>query len=222
MWSESPHFNRFLNIDLIFQRSIHITVPSHEMEGGIMKRMLFALLAISLFTSPLRADYKEDLKKGDYKAVLREITPLAQKGDAEAQSILGTMYANGQGVPLNYEKAVAWIRKAAEQGFAEAQYNLGVMHDRGFGVPQNFREAAKWYEKAAEQGTAGAQYNLGLMYVEGQGVQQNYVQAYMWLSLAAVRGDQEAVKARDFITGKMTPAQIAEAQKLVSKWKPKE
>ncbi len=34
-----------------------------------MKRILFALLAISLFTSPLRADYKEDLKKGDYKAV---------------------------------------------------------------------------------------------------------------------------------------------------------
>jgi len=192
------------------------------MEGGIMKRMLFALLAISLLTSPLWADYKEALKKGDYKTVLREITPLAQKGDAEAQSILGTMYANGQGVPLSYKKAEEWIRKAAEQGFAEAQYNLGVMYDQGFGVPQNFTEAAKWYQKAAEQGTAEAQYNLGLMHVEGKGVQQNYVQAYMWLSLAAARGDREAVKARDFITGKMTPAQIAEAQKLASEWKPKE
>jgi uncharacterized protein len=186
-----------------------------------MKRNLYVLMALLLLSSPLCADYKEALKKGDYGAVLREITPLAQKGDAEAQSILGTMYANGQGVPLNYEKAVEWIRKAAEQGFAEAQYNLGVMYDRGFGVLQNFTEAAKWYQKAAEQGIAGAQYNMGLMYVDGQGVQQNYVQAYMWLSLAAARGDQEAVKARDFITGKMTIVQIEEGKNLVSKWKPK-
>jgi len=187
-----------------------------------MKRSLYVLMALLLLSSTLWADYKEALKKGDYKAVLSEITPLAQKGDAEAQSILGTMYANGQGVPLSYKKAEEWIRKAAEQGFAEAQYNLGVMYDQGFGVPQNFTEAAKWYQKAAEQGTAEAQYNLGLMHVEGKGVQQNYVQAYMWLSLAAARGDREAIKARDFITGKMTPAQIAEAQKLASEWKPKE
>jgi uncharacterized protein len=40
----------------------------------------------------------------------------------------------------------------------------------------------------------------------------------MWLSLAAAGGNFTA--ERDFIAAKMTPAQIAEAQKLAREWKP--
>ncbi len=38
---------------------------------------------------------------------------------------------------------------------------------------------------------------------------------------SAVSGDADAVKARDIAAAKMTPAQIAEAQRLASAWKPK-
>ena len=54
-----------------------------------------------------------------------------------------------------------------------------------------------------------------------QGVQQNYVQAHKWWNLAAVSGDKDAIKNRDIVAGKMTPPQIAEAQKLAREWKPK-
>jgi hypothetical protein len=43
----------------------------------------------------------------------------------------------------------------------------------------------------------------------------------MWCSLAATRGNESAVKARDFVADQMTQMQIAEAEKLIREWKPK-
>lgn len=71
----------------------------------------------------------------------------------------------------------------------------------------------RWYRKAAEQGFADAQYNLGVRYYNGQGVPQDYVAAHMWFNLAAARGDEDAVKARVEVAARMTPSQVAEAQK---------
>jgi TPR repeat protein len=74
----------------------------------------------------------------------------------------------------------------------------------------------------AEQGDADAQFNLGVMYAKGQGVRQNYVLAHMWINLAGASGLKEAMTVRDELAKlKMTPAQIAEAQKLAREWKPK-
>jgi uncharacterized protein len=81
----------------------------------------------------------------------------AEKGDANAQFVLGLKYDTGKGVPQDYAEAAKWYRKAAEQGYAEAQFNLGSMYDEGRGVPQDYAEAAKWYRKAKDQGVASAQ-----------------------------------------------------------------
>ena len=81
--------------------------------------------------------------------------------------------------------------------------------------------ALRLWSPLAEQGNAGAQTNLGLMYANGQGVPKHYVQAHMWLNLAAAQNDVAATKNRDLVVAKMTPAQIAEAQKLAREWKPK-
>jgi hypothetical protein len=42
----------------------------------------------------------------------------------------------------------------------------------------------------------------------------------MWFNLSAAKGDQGAVFRRDEVEKRMTPAQIAEAQKLAREWKP--
>ena len=100
------------------------------------------------------------------------------------------------------------------------------MYDNGEGVPQDDAKAVKWYRKAAEQGNADAQFFLGFMYDAGRGVPQDDAQAHMWYNLAASRfppGENldRAVKIRDLLAKMMTPAQIAEAQKLAREWKPK-
>ena len=49
------------------------------------------------------------------------------------------------------------------------------------------------------------------------------MQAHMWFNLAgALAGERaKSVENRDRVAAKMTPAQIAEAQKLAREWKPK-
>ena len=89
--------------------------------------------------------------------------------------------------------------------------------------PQDYKEALKWYRRAAEQGHEDAQYRLGIMYEAGQGVPQDYIQAHTWFNLAGARlpGEVDGVKNRHIVAAKMTPDQIAEAQRLAREWKPK-
>ena len=74
------------------------------------------------------------------------------------------------------------------------------------------------FELAARQGRADALYNLGLAYSTGQGVAVDFVTAHKWFNLAAMRGVDEAKSWRAQLSSEMSPAQIAEAQKLAREW----
>ena len=87
----------------------------------------------------------------DYAAALQLCRPLAEQGDARAQTSLGGMYYNGQGVQRDYAEAAKWVRKAAEQGYAPAQADLGVMYWNGQGVLQDAVLAYMWLNLAAPQ-----------------------------------------------------------------------
>jgi TPR repeat protein len=118
----------------------------------------------------------------------------------------------------DYETASKEWLPIAKAGNREAQFQLGGLYADGQGVPQNDAQAAKWFRKAAEQKMPRAQYNLGVMYANGRGVLQDDVQAHMWLNLSAAQGWNDAVEARGLITEKMTPKQLAEAQRLAREW----
>ncbi len=45
-------------------------------------------------------------------------------------------------------------------------------------------------------------------------------QAHMWYNLAEAQGRTAAARNRDIVAKLMTPAQIAEAQRLEGKWRP--
>ena len=189
-----------------------------------VKHALAAINVVLSLAAPVAAGPYEDAAAayngGDYAAALRLLRPLANQGDAGAQFNLGLMYARGEGVPQNQAEAVNWFRLAADQGHVDAQNTLGFTYSFGAGVPQNYAEALKWYRLAADQGLASAQFFLGGMYANGQGVPQDYVLAHMWFNLSAAQGDQAAAKNRDDVATRMTPAQIAEAQRLAREWRP--
>ncbi|HSF67554.1 MAG TPA: tetratricopeptide repeat protein [Nitrospiraceae bacterium] len=154
-------------------------------------------------------------------ATAKELRVSAEAGDATAQNRLGLLYDEGVGVPQDYRQAKEWFEKAAAQGHAGAQFNLGMLYLQGTGAPQSSRMALFWFERAAEQGDAMVFAKLGWMYVQGRGVLQDFVQAHKWYNLSAAQGEQSAVEARDALAKQMTPAQIAEAQRLAREWKPK-
>lgn len=66
---------------------------------------------------------------------LLELEARCERGDAEAQYILGKKYYEGDGVPQDYDRAADLLRTSAEAGDAAAQYTYGYMCCYGIGVP---------------------------------------------------------------------------------------
>ena len=101
-------------------------------------------------------------EKGDFEIALKELKPLAEQGDVNAQFYLALMYDDGDGVPEDAKEAVRWYQLAAEQGYASAQHNLGMMYRMGEGVIQDFVYAHMWSNIAASNGSSGARENRKL------------------------------------------------------------
>ncbi len=152
-----------------------------------------------------------------YKEAFKWWTKAAEQGYASAQFKLGAMYAYGTGIPQDYKEALKWWTKAAEQGHADAQSFLGSRYYFGVDVPQDYKEAVKWFTKAAEQDEPKAQSFLGSIYYEGKGVIEDYVEAYKWTLLAGMNG-KDVATLKQLLAAKMSPIQIAEAQKLAKEF----
>ena len=229
-------------------------LKERDSEAKKMHKVSKLILALLLLWPALAlADFQagvEALKRGEFAAALGEFRPLAKTGDANAQNLLGFMYANGFGLPADDQQALKWYRLAAEQGQAKSQYSLGVMYANGIGVPADLAEAVTWFRLSADQGDASAQSNLGVMYKNAQGVAQDkteaarwfhraamqgdttaqhnlagmyyvgegvpedYVRAYAWITLASAKGEELAMRGKDIIRQRMTPAQIVDSQKV--------
>lgn len=73
----------------------------------------------------------------------------AEKGNAEAQNMLGECYDMGRGVVLNHETAVMWYVRSSNQGNQYAMYTLAWCFEHGEGVTKNDQEAMRLYSKVA-------------------------------------------------------------------------
>jgi TPR repeat protein len=124
--------------------------------GAWMRRTSSAILCLLGLLSALpsaRADSLANASRAyarhDYVRAARDLSYLAQRGNAKAQGILGFMYENGFGVPQSYDAAADLYARAADQGDPFGQAMLGLMFDKGHGVPQSFVLACKWLNLAA-------------------------------------------------------------------------
>src|SRR3981189_2422351 len=102
--------------------------PRGPLQGGAGA----ALATVGIGSS--RPDFKTVnavFQKGEYPAALRLAQPLADEGDARAQSIVAQIHYRGRGVPQSDTEAAKWFRRAADQGHAGAQFSLGGSHNGG-------------------------------------------------------------------------------------------
>lgn len=148
------------------------------------------LLAAVIFVEGLHSMAREEDDQS-YSAEVASSGTVEETGEDLAISYYnrGVEYANGDGVPQNYEEAVKWYRKAAEMGQISAMNNLGACYADGLGVPKDIEEAAKWYRKAAEMGSSIAQRNLADSYLNGNGFAKDQTAAIGWFRKAAMQGD---------------------------------
>ncbi|MDJ0873398.1 MAG: tetratricopeptide repeat protein [Gammaproteobacteria bacterium] len=125
----------------------------------------------------------------EYSKALELLQRASEEGHAQAQYRLGIMYANAEGVPLDFVAAAAWLRRAADKGLAQAQSILAWLYASGYGVEQDDQEAGRLYREAAQQGLPKDQYTLAAMYRWGRfGVDRNPAEMVRWYERAASQG----------------------------------
>ena len=156
----------------------------------------------------------------DYAKAFKEVTPLAEQGDSDAQCLQAKMYWAGQGVVKDTDRAVKLFKLSAAQGNSDAQFFLGSWYL----LPRrDVAEGAKWLRLSAEQGNQDAQWLLGKAYLEGdKDLPRDPVQAELWLLLAADHNLDFYRAALRAAEGQMAPAQAAEGRALAAAWKPKQ
>lgn len=141
-------------------------------------------------------DYKQDPVAGR-----QWIEKAAKQGKTEAETQLGKMCLNGEGVPANaspesaynYKCAAKWLKKGAANGDTKAYYYLASMYENGLGVRQNIAKAFKYYQKAAVAGDSNAQDMVGNYYYYGiKPIHQNYTAAKDWFEKSAAQNNLPA------------------------------
>lgn len=128
-----------------------------------MKSVFYLVLVVLLLPLVVLADYEAGRRaanRGDFSTALKEWEPLATQGDREAQFSLGRMYARGDGVPRDFERAAELFRRSALHGHGRAAFNLGMMYEAGDGVPQDLAQAKRWFKRADSAGEPGAPAKL--------------------------------------------------------------
>ena len=95
-------------------------------------------------------------QSGNHHVARAHFRTLAAQGDPAAETLLGTMAANGQGGPKDQAVAAAWFLRAARRGYAPAQMALANSFARGSGVPKDLSRAKTLAQAAAVQGQPGA------------------------------------------------------------------
>lgn len=218
--------SRTVAIRLALQPARVRRLPRRRIFGAILAGAALAFLVGSLHAQGSLEDGLAAYRDGDYAKAAQLWRPLADKGDAEAQYRLGSMYAEGRGVERNDATALMWFQRAAERGNAAAQYNVGASYAAGAGVEKNDAEAAKWFRRAADQGMAFAELNLGLLYAAGRGVPQDNVEAMTWLQLSLFAlppggARSDVARAMQDVSAKMTSEQLQDAKDRARTWKAK-
>ncbi len=120
----------------------------------LKNRALFLATLVILWSSSAFAQSLGDgmaaYDQGSYVEALSIWRPLAEKGDATAQSLIAMIYELGEGVRPQPKLAVTWYERAARAGHPPSQYQLGRLYRDGVGVDRNPVEAFAWFSLAAE------------------------------------------------------------------------
>lgn len=141
---------------------------------------------------------------GQYRTAFKGAHQLAGGGSTPAQVLLGRMYNQGHGTPVDHTQALNWYLRAADSEHPEAMAAVINYYHLGTGLQRrNSFGAAHWAERLAEMGSAWAQTYIGRAYINGSGVAKNPERGFEWLHRAADAGDNEAMSmlAQAYSTG---------------------
>lgn len=100
-------------------------------------------------------------KSEENEAAAKMYRRAADLGDGEALLALGSLYANGEGVEKNVEKAVQLIEQSAQEGYGPAIMVLASAYSKGdLGLQVDQERARLWLRQGVSQGYEPAKTEL--------------------------------------------------------------
>lgn len=117
------------------------------------------------FSTPVFAADLEDardlMEAGEFVAAREMFEVLARSGNADAEELIGVMYALGLGVARDDERAFEWYLRASMKGHPGAQSGIGWYYEIGRGMPApDLVRAYLWYALSAIGGDVDAPDSL--------------------------------------------------------------
>jgi len=101
---------------------------------------------------PLKERYVDALSARQFQIALPLLHQACKEEDEEAMTLLGHLYAVGEGVARDPEESMLWFRQAAVRGHPHAQALLAYCYGRGEVLKKNEEESAYWTFRAADGG----------------------------------------------------------------------
>ena len=121
-------------------------------------------IALAFLAGPALAELEEArdlMEAGSYEAAYDALWPAARSGNAEAEELIGVLYALGLGVEQDDERAFEWYLRASMKGHPGAQSGIGWYYEVGRGMPApDLVRAYMWYTLSAIGGDPDAAISL--------------------------------------------------------------
>ncbi|MCI6199150.1 MAG: sel1 repeat family protein [Proteobacteria bacterium] len=92
----------------------------------------------------------------NYPEAEKWLRKAAEQGNADGEYFLGMAYSFGNGVEIDFKKALELYRKAAAQGDTRAMSSVAEAYGSGNGVERDVQEELRWFRKACSAGSKNA------------------------------------------------------------------
>lgn len=131
------------------------------------------LLVLSQAAFAQSVSYAKSLmENGRYLEAAKQLRPLADGGNAEAQYLAATLFFEGKGVNKNAQQGIKYATMAADQGHEKA---VELLLNKSSGNAQLFKIASHYCEKFPDMKKGFAGLALSKCYFEGEdGIEKDF------------------------------------------------
>ena len=162
--------------------------------------------------------YTDAGDEADLQRAFQLLGQAAGMGHALAQDVLGNMYEDGDGAPLDLKTAAQLYRQSAAQDCPPGMYDLAMLHLDGAGVDRDPERAFQLLDKAVRIGQdPDHMFALSVLYLKGEGVEKDDAKALDLLRKAERLGsvDAKANLGAMYLSGEGLPKDTVKAFELL-------
>ena len=122
-----------------------------------MFRSIYIFILIPTFIFGEIELARDLMEEGKFQEAMKELIPAARSGNADAEELIGIMYAMGLGVQRDDIRAFDWYLRSSMKGHPGAQSGVGWYYETGRGMPApDLVRAYTWYVLSAIGGDPDA------------------------------------------------------------------